>query len=413
MSEMTAIRIRRVILGAGCLACAAAWILAAGLLWRTSVPHLHLGGLDEHRYFSSHELARARSFTNGNDAIWLLGTLARLVALVVLAWRAPRIVRGLGLGRIGSAVIVGMVLLVTLWFVSLPFGLAELWWQHHGGLGPFDVLAWLVAQRAALGANAVFAMATIVIAVGLAARLGHRWWMAGAPTFVAIAVLFGFVSGWVAAAGAHPVHSASLRSRIARIERTEHVSAPVRVLPVHKVTHRANAFSAGFGPSTHVVLWDTLLDGRFSTREVNVVVAHELGHAKSRHILKGLAWFALLAFPSAFLVAELTRRRGGLQNPANVPLALLVLAVAGLAVAPLENAVSRRYEAEADWRALNATQDPIAARQLFQNFARTSLQEPNPPFLDYLWLENHPTLAQRIAMTISFARRSRGGPGSP
>jgi STE24 endopeptidase len=384
----------------------AGWIVAASFLWRTTVPHLHLGGLDEHRYFSAHELARARSFGNGEDALWLLATLARLAALVVLVRRAPRIVRGLGLGRIGSAIVVGMVLLVTLWFVSLPFGLAQLWWQHHWGLGPFDVVSWLFARRAALGASVLFAMAAIVIAVGLAARLRRRWWIAGAPVFVAIAVLFGLVSGWVAAAGAHPVRNASLRARIARIERTEHVSAPVRVLPVHKVTHEANAFSAGFGPSTHVVLWDTLLDGRFSAGEVNVVVAHELGHVKSRHVLKGLAWFALLAFPAAFLVAELTRRRGGLQNPANLPLALLVLAVAGLAAAPLENAVSRRYEAEADWRALEATHDPADARRLFQNFARTSLQEPDPPLLGYLWLENHPTLMQRIAMARNFASAS-------
>ena len=70
------------------------------------------------------------------------------------------------------------------------------------------------------------------------------------------------------------------------------------------------------------------------------------------------------------------------------------------------NVVSRRYEAEADWRALNATRDPAAASRLFQDFARTSLQEPNPPLLDYLWLETHPTLAQRIAMAQAFRARS-------
>ncbi len=181
----------------------------------------------------------------------------------------------------------------------------------------------------------------------------------------------------------------------------------MRVLPVHQVTSQANAFSAGFGPSTHVVIWDTLLDGRFSNREVDVVVAHELGHVKSRHIVKSLGWFALLAFPLAFLVEWATRRSGGVANPANIPLALLVLTIASLAMTPLVNAVSRRYEAEADWRALRATNDPAAATRLFRDFARTSLQEPNPPLLDYLWLENHPTLAQRIAMANAF--RQRGG----
>jgi STE24 endopeptidase len=74
--------------------------------------------------------------------------------------------------------------------------------------------------------------------------------------------------------------------------------------------------------------------------------------------------------------------------------------------APLVNVVSRRYEAEADWSALKATHDARSARKLFVDFQQTSLQEPNPSLLDYLWLENHPTIAQRIAMVEAWARRA-------
>jgi STE24 endopeptidase len=85
----------------------------------------------------------------------------------------------------------------------------------------------------------------------------------------------------------------------------------------------------------------------------------------------------------------------------------LVLTVLALLTAPLENAVSRRYEAEADWRALNATRDPAADASLFQEFGKSSLEQPNPPLLEYLWLENHPTLAQRIAMAQAWKARNR------
>ncbi len=119
-----------------------------------------------------------------------------------------------------------MVVLVTLWFVSLPFGLAELWWQHHWGLGPFDVVAWLVQQRAVLPVTAMSWMAAIVIAVGLASRFPRYWWIAGAPAFLAIGVFFAFVGGWLGAVGSHPVRSPALRERIARIEAVEHVRAP-------------------------------------------------------------------------------------------------------------------------------------------------------------------------------------------
>ncbi len=375
------------------------WCGLALLLWRTSVPSLHLSGLDQHRYFSAHALARSRSYTRGEELLWLLGTVASLVALGVLAWRLPRSIRRIGLGPIGSAIVAGMVLLVTLWFSSLPFSLADLWWQHHWGLGPFDVAAWFAAQWSTLAPEAVSAMATIVLLVGLAGRY-RRWWLVAWPVIVVLAVFFAFVSGWLSAAAAHPLKDAQLRSDIARIETVEHVEGtPVRVQDVSSWTNQANAFTVGFGPATHVVLWNTLLDGRFSRGEVDVVVAHELGHVRSRHILKALGWTALLVLPTLWLVALVTRRRGGVRDPANLPLVILTLTVLALLTAPIQNVVSRRYEAEADWRALNATRDPASARKLFEGFEQTSLEQPSPPFWDYVLLENHPTLMQRIAMT--------------
>ena len=401
MSEMTATRIGS---GATLAVGAIVWCVGAWLLWRTSVPSLHLSGFDEHRYFSAHALARAHSYSRGEDVLWLLGTAATLIALCVLVWRLPPSIREIGLGPIGSAIVGGMVLLVTLWFVSLPFSLADLWWQHHWGLGPFDVLAWLGAQWSTLAPEAVSAMATIVLLVGLAQRF-RRWWLVAWPVIVVVATLLAFVSGRLGAAGGSPLADAQLRSDVVRIESAEHVTGtPVRVQDVSSWTNQANAFTVGFGSATHVVLWNTLLDGRFSRGEVDVVIAHELGHVRSRHVLKALGWTALLVLPTLWLVALATRRRGGVRDPANLPLVILTLTVLALLTAPVQNVVSRRYEAEADWRALNATRDPASARKLFEGFDRTSLEQPNPPLLDYLWLENHPTLMQRIAMTERWRR---------
>jgi STE24 endopeptidase len=379
-------------------ACGGLWVVAAVLLWRTSVPPLRLSGFDEHRFFTSEALSRARDYEKGVHVLWLLGTIANLVALVALVQILPRSARAIGLGRVGSAVILGMVVLTTLWAVALPFGIASLWWQHHWGLGPFDVGAWLAMQRFVLAESAVFALAAIAFLVGLAVRFRRFWWIPGGAVFVGLTFLLVLVSGWTAAAGTEPLKNEAVRADIREIARAEGVNPSVRVQKVSDVTDQANAFAVGLGPSTRVVLWDTLLDGRFSRGEIDVVVAHEFAHVRHRHVLRGVAWFALLAFPGLFLVAVATRRRGGLRDPANLPLALLVISLIGLAAAPLQNEISRRYEGEADWRALVATHDPGAARTLFESFQKTSLQDPNPPLWAYVWLENHPTLMQRIAM---------------
>ena len=164
---------------------------------------------------------------------------------------------------------------------------------------------------------------------------------------------------------------------------------------------------SGFGPSATVILWSTLLDGRFTRGEQDAVIAHELGHVRSRHIVKGIGWAALVALPALWLAAFATRRRGGVGDPVNLPFVFRVLTVTWLLVTPLENVVSRRYEAEADWRSLTATHDPAAARRLFQSFEQTSLEDPDPPLWDYIWLQTHPTLAQRIAMAERWRTRTR------
>ena len=116
---------------------------------------------------------------------------------------------------------------------------------------------------------------------------------------------------------------------------------------------------------------------------------------------------SLVILPTLWLLSLALRSRGGLGKPENLPYAFLVLTVIALLAAPLENVVSRRYEAEADWRALEATRDPASTTRLFRSFQRTSLEEPNPGLLSYLWLENHPTLMQRIAMAERFRERNR------
>jgi len=160
-------------------------------------------------------------------------------------------------------------------------------------------------------------------------------------------------------------------------------------------------------------LWDTIFKSHLSDRAIEFVTAHELGHAARRHILKGLGWGILFIVPLTFLLAELTRRRGGLHRAEVVPFALLVVFVLSLLAMPLENVVSRRYESEADWLALQATRDPAAGRETFRSFTRIDLAQPSPPEWSYVLLDDHPTVIQRIAMTKAWADWVRSRASGP
>ena len=289
-----------------------------------------------------------------------------------------------------------------MWLAQLPFSVAALWWERRHGVSEVGYLEYVFGNWLALGGTFVAVCVALLVVMALARWLGSWWWIPGVGVFAAIVALLIFVGPYLTP-GLEPVDDPELQRTYERYAQAQGVDVPLRVEEVSGDTSQANAYAFGMGPSSRIVLWDTLLDGRFSDEEVHVVLAHELGHHSSNHLPEAIGWFALFALPGTFALMVATRRRGGMGEPAAVPLALLVIAVYQLAVAPLQNVVSRHSESEADWKALETARDPAAARGLFREFSETSLGDPSPPTWAYLLLQTHPTLAQRVAMANAWA----------
>ncbi len=400
---MTATRIAR----AATLAVGAiVWALAGSLLWRTQVPaNLHLVSLDERSLFGARLVHRTQEYERFVNITWALGTLAALAALVWLVRRGPHVARSLGLGRVNAGIVLAAVTLTVVWATSLPFGLANAWWERRHGLSTESYPAVLGSTWGnLLGASLVVVLVFASLLL-LAKRFGPWWWAVAAPLLVGLFASLQFIWPYAFTANTHPLRDSRLLAQVRQLERREHAgNPPLRVEKVSDTTRQANAFSLGIGPSERVVFWDTLLDGRFSGREVRFVAAHELAHLARNHIAKSVGWFALFEVPILGAAAFITHRRGGLPNPGLVPLAMLVIGVLYLASLPLQNAISRRYEAEADWVALTATRDPDAAKGLFVRFARTSLQDPSTPWWAHILLDDHPPPLTRVEQAVAWRR---------
>jgi len=388
---------------------AAGWVVAGLFLWQTTVPgNLDRPRLDQHDFFSDAVLRRSAHFETFLRWEWVAATVVELAVLVALSLVAPRIVRAFELGRVGSGVMVGAVATLALWAAGLPFGFLGLWWERRYGLEKQSYGTWLLSQWPALLGQVVGLTIVLTILLLLAGRLRRFWWLAAGPILVGIGALLVFVIPYLMTFGTRPPHDTKLAAQLRQIARREGVGGtPIRIQEVRDETRAANAEAIGLGPSARIFVWDTLLTGRFTAGEIRVVAAHEFGHIARRHIWKGLGWSALITIPGFLVLAEATRRRGGMARPEVVPFALLVIFAYNLAVTPFANVVSRRYEAEADWRALVTTHDSASAQRLFQDFASVDLQQPNPPAWSYVWLDNHPTLMQRIAMARAYAARER------
>lgn len=384
----------------------AGFAVAAWLLWRTQVP----SGLD---LPSVHLRApRADEYSRLPRRLWVGRTVAALAVLAALVAAGPWLARRL---RHGVAVL--LAVLAALWLVELPFGLVLHWWNRRYGLTDQSYLAWLVDPWLELIAAVAVACLALLLATFLARRLGRRWWLVGGAALALLGAAVILLQPFVLVPRLEPLRDAQLTTQIRQLGTRLGVRPrEVDVEDVSDRTTRINAEVAGYGPTRRVILWSTLLERDVPRGEVRFVAAHELAHVARRHVWKGVAWFALLAIPIVFVVAGVTRRRGGIGNPAAVPLAVLVLVVVELALLPFANAVSRRYEAEADWMALEATRDPASARGLFERFATANLASPSPPTWSYVLRGTHPSLDERIAMAEAWrrfsARRSASREGS-
>jgi STE24 endopeptidase len=401
---------RRLRSGLILLALAGAWAAAAFLLWPSRVPSgLSLPHVDVDRLFTPAELERVRDYERFLRWNFLLSQLAVLVVFALYARYGHRFMRESAAGRIGTGMLLAMLGLAILWVVQLPFGLADLWWQKRHGVSFSGYWEWAVDNWLGLGGEFLFICLAILIVMGLAGPLRDFWWIPGGVVFVGLATLFAFLLPYLIPSQ-EPLRDPLLRRDVQRLAREEGLdeAPPVRVQSVRGFTTAPNAEAAGLGPSRRIILWDTLLDGRFGDDEIRFVVAHELGHISREHIWKSVGWYALFAFPGAFLIARATRRRGGMREPEAVPLSLLVLVTLSFLALPVQNVIIRHLEAEADWLALDTTEDPGAARKLFHHFATTALSDPSPPTWSYVLMETHPTIAQRIAMAQAWEARRAG-----
>ncbi len=234
---------------------------------------------------------------------------------------------------------------------------------------------------------------------------GGWWWVFGLLVSTAT-VLLVFVTPYLLVPlffKMRPLADQAAAERIrALLRRAGAEVREVASLDFSRRTAEANAAVIGLGRSRRVVLADTLL-ADFPAREVDAVVAHELGHHVHRDVARllalylaiqwvGLALAAWLA-PAALPILSLPHLGYVPGYPALLAAAELYL----LLLTPLTGWWSRQLEAAADTFALQLTGDPPAFASAMRRLGCQNLVELWPPRWAELLLGTHPALGRRIA----------------
>lgn len=172
-----------------------------------------------------------------------------------------------------------------------------------------------------------------------------------------------------------------------------------------------NAFFIGFGSRKKIYLYDTLVQNN-SESELISILAHEIGHWKYNHNLKGimlgflfsLAGFMLIFYCIKKLKVEAGWSMGEMHSPSMIPLYLLFFIIFSDLTDPIENYLSRMMERNADYYALNVTGDTDAFISSEIRIAKDNRSRLNRHPLSSLFRDSHPMTIERIKMAEMFKK---------
>lgn len=373
-----------------------------------ALPQEFVGTYDDEKYAKSQAYTRETTRFGMIDSSFNLAVTLGFWLSGGFTW-LDGFVNGLEWGPISTGLCFMLLLVIGLKLLNLPFQLYSTFViEERYGFNRTTAKTFWVDQFKALVLGGILGGALMAAILFFFEKTGSSAWL----WCWATTTVFTLVGMFVAPTWIMPLFNkftkldeGELRDEI--LNYAERVSFPLEglfVIDGSKRSSKANAFFTGFGKTKRIALFDTLIDAQ-STKELVAVVAHEIGHYKRKHILKGLV-VGILHFGALFFLLSIFLRNQQLFDAFGVaePTVHAGLIFFGLLFTPIElvlsfamSAFSRKNEFEADAFAAETTGDPEQLVTALKKLSSDNLSNLTPhPF--YVWLHySHPPVMQRIA----------------
>ena len=362
---------------------------------------------------------RLKRWSHAASLIWTLLLLVGLlfsgasISLRDAAGRVGGSIAGHGGGHAGATVVVFVGFLLLLNEIgSLPLSFySGFLLEHRYGLSNERVGRWLVDQLKSLALGFLLSGAAAAIIYSAIRFSPQGWWL---PAGLALAAI---VTGLTNVAPVlflpifyrvKPLDRESLRVRLLGLaDRAGATVLGAYEWGLGEKTRKANAALTGLGATRRILISDTMLD-EYSDDEIEVVLAHELGHHVHGDIWKGIVFESALILAGLYVAA---RALGGLApvfgfhgsaDVAGMPLLVLATGAVSFVMLPLAHAMSRTFERSADRFALALTRNPAAFVSAMRRLAAQNLAEEHPSRLVQMLFYSHPPVRERIAAAQGF-----------
>lgn len=356
--------------------------------------------------------AKARGYSRARLAFGALeSSVSTLIVLGVAASGALGLLQasylGLGLPSFWRGLLFLATVLGASSLLGLPF---DLWstfrLERRWGFNTTTWRTWLLDGLKGLGLGICLGIPLLALLYAFMDASGGAWWLWAAAAFSGINVLLSLV---------YPVFIAPLFNKFTALPEGELRDAiydlarelkfsvgGIYVMDGSRRSRHSNAYFTGLGRGKRIVLYDTLV-AQLEKEEVLAVLAHEIGHEKRRHLVKGTVVSVIASFVAFWALSRLATWPAAygafaFQGPSREALLAIFALVSGPAtffLTPLFSLWSRRHEYEADAFATRAVGGQAMAQALVK-INRENASNPSPHPLYSFWYYSHPSLGERL-----------------
>ncbi|MGD1991084.1 MAG: M48 family metallopeptidase, partial [Chromatiales bacterium] len=246
---------------------------------------------------SVEEHARAADYTIARTRFGRVELITALMLLLI--WTVggaldaiDRYLSGLGLpGLLTGAIVIATVFLVAA-IIDIPAALYRTFViEERFGFNRSTVATFWMDRVKGVILAVLLGLPLLLLLLWFMEAAGSVWWL---YAWVAVS-LFSIALNWAFPKFIAPLFNSfevleqgEVAQRLqALLRRTGFRSDGIYVMDGSRRSSHGNAYFTGFGKTKRIVFFDTLLK-QLTPEQVEAVLAHELGHFKRRHVLKGM-----------------------------------------------------------------------------------------------------------------------------
>jgi STE24 endopeptidase len=314
----------------------------------------------------------------------------------------------------------------ALYFVILTVGLGVIlmpltYYQRfvlprRFGLSNQKLGAWLKDRVKASALGFLLGLALVVLVYWLMDRFPDFWWLLAGIVLFLLSLLLTRLTPTLLLPiffKLEPLRDIKLKKRLTKLaKRAQAQVVGVFIINLSSKGTTANAMLAGLGRTRRIILTDTLLQ-KYTSDEIEVILAHELGHHIHKDIPKLIALQAATIFLGLYL-SNLVLRASlvpfdfqGISDVAAFPILLLSIAAFSFILKPWTNSYSRYVEASADEAALKLTANPSAFISAMTRLTNQNLSVADPSRWSELLFYDHPPYTKRVSLAKRYGLKVR------